>query len=118
MEAVGICRSDLETVALETQEVCHPRLPDAAEPGRLDFRSEELVGSEQAVRLLEVSRDPGRHSRVGGVGVPVSKVRGGLFGYPPKKFHCFGERAPDVSLIVVSECLMEFVEDVRLSPGL
>ena len=70
------------------------------------------------MRLLEVSRDPDRHTLVGGVGVPVSKVRGGLFGHPPKEFHGFGERAPDVCLIVVSESLMEFVEDVRVGPGL
>jgi threonine dehydrogenase-like Zn-dependent dehydrogenase len=51
VEAVGICNSDLEMVGLETQEVCHPRLPDAAEPGWLEYGSEELVGVEQAVRL-------------------------------------------------------------------
>jgi hypothetical protein len=59
----------------------------------VSVRAERSVGSEQAVRLLEVGRDPGRHTLVGGVGVLVAEVRGGLFGYPPKKLHGFGERA-------------------------
>ena len=80
--------------------------------------AERSVRSEQAVRLLGVSRDSGLHALIVGVGVSVAEVRGSLFGYPPKKLHGFGERAPDVSLIVVSECLMEFVEDVRVSSGL
>ena len=67
-----------------------------------------------------MSLDPGRNTLVGGVGVPVAEVRGGLFGYPPppKKLHSLGERTPDVCLIVVSECLMEFVEDTGVGPGL
>jgi hypothetical protein len=65
-----------------------------------------------------VSRDPGRHALVGGVGVPVAEVRSGLFGYPPKKLYRFGERAPDVCLIVVSECLMEVVDGAGVGPGL
>ncbi len=65
-----------------------------------------------------MSRDPGRHTLVGGVRVLVAEVRGALFGYPLKKLYGFGERTADVCLIVVSECLMEFVEDARVGPGL
>jgi hypothetical protein len=55
--------------------------------------AERSVRSEQAVRLLGVSRDPGRHALIVGVGVSVAEVRGSLFGYPPKKLHGFGKRA-------------------------
>jgi hypothetical protein len=80
--------------------------------------AERSVRSEQAVRLLRVSRNPGRHALSVGVGVSVAEVRGSLFGYPPKKLHGFGKRALDVCLIVVSECLMEFAEDTGVGPRL
>jgi hypothetical protein len=80
--------------------------------------AESSVRCEQAVQLLGVSRDPGSHALIGGVGVSVAEVCGSLFGYPPKKLHGFGKRTPDVCLIVVSECLMEFAEDTGVGPRL
>jgi hypothetical protein len=65
----------------------------ANEQPAMSLIAERSVRSEQAVRLLGVSRDPGRHALIGGVGVSVAEVRGSLFGYPPKKLHGFGKRA-------------------------
>src|ERR687897_1147529 len=90
----------------------------AIEQPAMSVIAERSVRSQQAVRLLGVSRDPGRHALIVGVGVSVAEVRGSLFGYPPKKLYGFGKRALDVCLVVVSECLMEFAEDTGVGPRL